>query len=596
MRYLRSRRGLAGLSFVAAFAAVTLFVVLPALASSPGSSVPPASIPGGITPIDVGIGGNATCSNVFPKVNGLPNLKTYLNVSPTTGTSSAVGTSFGLTMSNPSGGQRLAITSSPAVAIAAVALNGGTDNAAYDYTGLDFLPGVSTGWVSGDGNLHAPAKNQNQTYTISHLTICYRLLATISGKVFNDADGSGSATQTGIGPGTSEIRIFDNTTKKLSDVNTLADGTFSSPQPIGDSYTVCAKLPSGYANQSAPSGTSCGSATGYAPAGYTFTLATGGSSTSNFGFQSLRTISGTIYSDNNLDGKFQNNNLAPADTLLNGSWTVQLFDTTVGSATPVGSGASASGAYSFQAPIVPGHAYKLCEIPPSNPSAGAPWVQTEPVANASVTCTSSLNGVQALNWGASFTGSGDQSQNFGNVVGSACSNTNTFGGGNVLALMPGTPNGCLKSNAFAFASGHDSNTDKQYVSVAVGDPTKQDTFAPIVEQITFQDDLQANGTPTYTGLEYTAGSVTTQTPMQSCTVQASQLMDSTNTVDYGAAADPDFRLNHTYAVLRTENGPPVLPGTQTACLISLTISGQAGETGTLTALVYSTADSIFTTR
>ena len=374
MNVLRSKRAVAGLGMLAAIASVTLLVVLPALASSPGGPVPPASSPGAITPIDVGLGGNATCSNVFPKVNGLPNLKTYLNVNPTTGTSSADGTSFGLTMTNPSGGQRLAITSSPAVAIAAVALNGGADNAAYDYTGLDFPSGVSTGWVSGDGNLHAPAKNQNQTYTISHLTICYRLLATISGKVFNDADGSGSATtQAGIGPATGEIRVYDNTTKKLSVVDTLADGTFSSAQPIGDSYTVCAKLPTGYANQSAPSGTSCGTAAGYAPAGYTFTLGTGGSSNNNFGFQSLRTISGTIYSDNNLNGKYETiSNLKPDDGVLGGSWIVQLFDTTSGSSTPVGSGTSAAGAYSFKAPVIPGHAYKLCEIPTLKPGRERP--------------------------------------------------------------------------------------------------------------------------------------------------------------------------------------------------------------------------------
>ena len=70
---------------------------------------------------------------------------------------------------------------------------------------------------------------------------------------------------------------------------------FHSPQPIGDSYTVCAKLPGGYANQSVPatgSGvTSC--PTGWAPLGYSVTLGSGGSTGNDFGFQSLRTISGT---------------------------------------------------------------------------------------------------------------------------------------------------------------------------------------------------------------------------------------------------------------------------------------------------------------
>ena len=223
-------------------------------------------------------------------------------------------------------------------------------------------------------------------------------------------------------------------------------------------------------------------------------------------------------------------------------------------------------------------------------------MQTDPQANPSVTCAYSLNTVQALNWGASFTGgTSDQTQNFGNVAGSACSNNTAFGGTNVQALMPGNAGGCLKPNAFAFASGHDSDTNKQYVSVAVGDPTGNE-YAPVVQKITFQDDLKSDGTPTYTGLEYTAGSVTTQTPMASCTVNASALMDPNNTVDYGASSPSDFRLSDAYAGLRSENGPPVLPAGQTACLISLTISGSAGEVGMLTAYVFATADSIYTTR
>ena len=395
MKHLRSKRGLAGLGTLAVIGAVTLLVVLPALASSSALVQPPSAA--GVTPVDVAIGGNANCSNVFPKVGALPSLKAYGNVNPGTGTSSSGngdGVSFGLTLSNSNGGQRLAITSSPAVAIAGVAVNGGADNDAFDYTGLDYPSGVAAGWVSGDSNLHAPAKNANQTYTISHLNICYRLLVPIAGKVFNDANGSGSASQAGIGPGTGEIRIFDNTTKKLSDANTLADGTFSSAQPVGDSYTVCAKLPSGYANQSAPtSGASC--PTGYAGLGYTFTLGSGGSSTNNFGFQSLRTISGQVYSDNNLNATFDPTAaLTPNDTAFASGWIVSLYDTTTaGTSTFVNSGPSGNdGKYIFTAAIVPSRTYKLCLNQAG--SVTTTQVQTEPRPSAATTtsCTDVSNG------------------------------------------------------------------------------------------------------------------------------------------------------------------------------------------------------------
>jgi hypothetical protein len=601
MRYLRSKRGRVGLGVLAAIASVTLLVVLPALASSAASpNVPSTSSPGGVVPTTVAIGGNATCSNVFNKVAALPMLQTAQT--PTvpnsgTGSFSSGGITFGMTVTNApqNAGQRLAITSNPLVAIAGVAVNGGTNNAAYDYTGLDFGKGVltGTGWVSSDGNLSAPAKNSNQTYTMSHLTICYRPLASISGTVI-DA-GSNSPL------GGDAITIVDNQTNGTTTLNTGNDGTFSSPQPIGDTYTICAAVPGGYPTETAPkqgdpATTSCGA--NYAPVGYSRTLTSGGSPGNNFSFQSLRTISGKVYSDNNLTGTYDpGSNLQPNDALLAGSWTIQLFDSTVGSAAPVGSGTSSGGSYSFQAPVIPGHSYKLCEVPPTNASASTPWVQTEPQANANVTCTSSVGGVNALKWGASFTGANADPapQNFGNVVGSVCSNTSTFGGGAVQALMPGNANGCLKPNSFAFAAGTDSNTNKQFASVAVGDPTGNQ-YAPVVEKIVLRDDLKADGTPTYTGLEYTAGSVSTLTPMASCTVDAGDLMDPTNTTDYGAASSPDFRLAHQYAVLRSENGPPVLPASQTACLISSTISGAIGEPGTLTAYVYATADSLYTTR
>src|SRR4029079_1493464 len=218
----------------------------------------------------------------------------------------------------------------------------------------------------------------SQWYGISQLNACYRLTASVSGKVYD------AATNAGLGA-SQEVTIADNTTGGTTTVDTASDGTFSSRQPIGDSYTVCAKFPSGYGTQSTPtSGAACPS--GYAPLGYTFTLASGGSSTSNFGFLALRTISGEIYKDLNLNGTYDpSGTLTPNDQPGNTGWTVNLYDTTSATPTLIASGSPtttttpAGGApynFRFSASIVPNDSYTLCLVP-SPADASTTWVQTQ---------------------------------------------------------------------------------------------------------------------------------------------------------------------------------------------------------------------------
>jgi hypothetical protein len=605
MRFLRSKRGLAGVGALAAVLGITLFVVLPAVASNPGDKVPPPSAPGNITPTDVAIGGNGVCANIFPKLWARGDVKEYDNVNPLS-TANFVPSgnpdtaTFKLTLSGTNQAQLLQVESTNA-AIFAMGIKGGNDTAAYDYLGSDYsspTTGPAQKWVTTDGTLHAPASklsrsgDPTQWYGISLLNVCYRLVAPITGRVFNDANGSGSSSQTGIAA-TNEVTIVDTTTGGTTTVNTGANGSFSSSQPIGDTYTVCAKFPSGFGTQTVPtSGYSCPS--GYAPLGYTFTLTSSGSSGNNFGFQSLRTISGQIYNDSNLNGDYDpSGTLLPHDSALGAGWTIKLYDTT--SSTFGNSGTSASnGTYSFTAAIASGDSYKLCALPPSGDT--TTWVQTEPrPTGSSPTCDDVTS---ALHWGAGFTGgTSDVSQDFGNHAGNNCTSNEAMGSGDILALMPADSNGdCVKPNTFAFASGTDpSNDNKQYVGIAVGDPTQATEWAPVVEKITFTDPLQTNGTPTYTGLEYIAGSVTTVTAMQSCTVAAGTLLDPDNGADYGGqnAAISDLYLAHDYTGLRTTgSGAPVLPTGQTACLIKIDITGESGGTGTLVAYVYSPADSI----
>jgi hypothetical protein len=430
---------------------------------------------------------------------------------------------------------------------------------------------------------------------VSQLTVCYLPLATISGQAYVQT-GTGNVPLSG-----DVVTVVDTTLNKVvaqqSTSATDANGNYSVSVPVGDSYTVCIQSPGTSYNEISPSaGTPCPA--GSAPYGYTVSqLGPGGQGGRNFVFTQLYTVSGQVYDDMNLNGTFDpSSGLTPTDTTFGSGWSVLLYDTTTGSATAVGSGTTnASGAYSFTAPLIQGDGYKLCAVP-SSTDVSTSWVQTEPKPSSNTTCSGvAVGGRPALTWGAAFTGaSSNVSQNFGNAQGVACSSANAFGSDGIVGLMPAGPGGgCLKPNTFALATGTDPNMGgKQYVGVAVGDPTDTTHWAPVVEKVTFTDPLQANGTPLYTGLEYTAGSVTSPTQMQSCTVAAGDLLDPTNASDYGSTAPPDMRLSHSYAGLRAaETGAPVLPAGQTSCLISITIAGASGGTGTLVAFIYTSADS-----
>ena len=84
-------RGLAGIGVTGALAGLTMLVVLPALASTPGANILPASSPGGVTPIDVQTGGQDNdCSLFYPAGSTLhafyvDNPKTKSYTDPATG-------------------------------------------------------------------------------------------------------------------------------------------------------------------------------------------------------------------------------------------------------------------------------------------------------------------------------------------------------------------------------------------------------------------------------------------------------------------------------------------------------------------------------
>jgi hypothetical protein len=582
MTFLRSKRGLAGLGALAAIVGVTLLVVLPALASNPGERVLPASTPAGLVPVDVSVGGNGSCSNLFSSaVSGLPSLKEYDNPNPQNAAGQPSGNGDGVTFNLALGGsnksQVLQLGSTNA-AIAGIGINGGTDSTVYDYTGRNWAPGVTQKWVAGDGNLHAPAskfsvkngvESPSQWFGISHLTVCYRLLAPISGKVFNDANGSGLPSgQDGIDG--VPVTIVDNTTGYSATVTTANGGVFSSDQPVGDSYTVCSASPgAGYLQSSPASGASCpGGLHGYAITG-----GSGGSTTNYFGFQPTGSVAGTVYDDKN------QNQANDDDSPLSG-WTVTLY----GGAQPVSTSTGSDGTYKLTVAFSTTTTYTLCETP-TPPPAGKTWAQDVPLPSTQTVCGSGANelpkGLQFMPGSVSDTITG---KDFGNVEAVTCNPDGT-----VPSPNPGTyavnvpPSSCTTGGSkqhtgFVVDSGLQPN-GTPYVSVWTGDSLG--AKVPLLEHINFPNALNADGTLEYTHLVYTdafpfTGALQT---MPSCQV------------------DPRDPTDHTKLAthyLDQSTAGEVLPPGATSCVIALTPSGTVGATpaGALVADVYSDVDGL----
>jgi hypothetical protein len=576
MKYLRSKRGLAAFGALAAVVGATLFVVLPALASNAGDQVPPASSPGNVTPVDVSVGGNGNCSNLFPGVGHLPALSEYDNPNPQNGTNlpsyNGDGVTFSLSLSGNNKQQRLHISSSPAVAIAGLGINGGTDSTVYDYTGLDYAPGVAQKWVASDGNLHAPAakysvngvvENPSQWYGISHLTVCYRLLAPISGVVFEDANGTGSPTgQSGIG--NVAVSIVDTVTGETTTVQTAGGtGSFSVSQPVGDSYTVCAASPGSNYTQTAPtSGHSCpGGLTGYS-----LTLGSGGSSTSNFGFQSYSTISGKVYEDANESGSYDSGDSAQA-------WTVNLYQGS--NTTPVAtttSNTDGNGLYTLKAPLTPQVHYTVCEIP----AGSGTWAQGIPSPKSDDLC-SGFNGAGALPKGYTVTGTSNiqtiTGDDFANVAAETCPADKNANGVDYSVSLD-----CEKEGQTYVSTAGLLPNGKPYVRLWAGDQTLGNP-APLIEKITWP----------YTSVAQNAITVlyTDLYPFLTSNLHAMRLCQRDPTSDV-TAWHPGLPL--PAGVLQDPTDSSGVDPESTSCLISVsTTVSRTGDTEYV-ALVYSAVD------
>jgi hypothetical protein len=282
---MTKQRTIAALAGIGLLVGITLLVVLPALASSPGSLVKPPSSQG-ITPVDVATGGqsndcaifNSSAANQFRISN--PKTQTYsstVNGAPVT---------FKVTL-NPADAQNAPAYAngkyldfqSTGAAVVDVGIKGGTDETRYNYSGQAGA-GPNLGSVSSDGIMHAPAQTTDSTtglptqlYSVSNLTFCFDLTGSVSGTVFQDKNQNGT-NDSGDSPLAWTVRLYKNGAVVASTSSSSIDGsyTFNVPLDTTATYAVCEAPPSGTWAQTKPGPKSANVCTGAGelPKGYTF--------------------------------------------------------------------------------------------------------------------------------------------------------------------------------------------------------------------------------------------------------------------------------------------------------------------------------------
>lgn len=299
MKFLRNKKRLAaGLSVVGATVAITLFVVLPALASSPGDYVNPPSTGAHVLPYDVAFGGNGACSNIFTGGHSLgAGVHEYDNGNPKSGlglkSGNGDGVTFDLSLHSPSNTTQTLDVTGHGAAILGIGIKGGTQTTAYDY-----LHNALGGWVAGDTGLHAPLQNNSYTtvggvetgnsfYGISLLNVCYTALSYIQGTVYEDLnqDGAKNDGQASLLQGW-KVDLYSGVTSGVKGSGTLvnsqttdANGYYHFDVPATGTYRVC-EVPNGSPSNGAPNWVEdeplpstpalCNGA-GEAPKGYEFT-------------------------------------------------------------------------------------------------------------------------------------------------------------------------------------------------------------------------------------------------------------------------------------------------------------------------------------
>lgn len=319
MKSLWNKRRLVGVGALGALIGLTLWLVLPALASNPGDFVLPAS-GDGVAPYDVAVGGTGDCGTLFTGGNSLGAVSEYDNVNPKTksGLSSGNrdGVTFDLSLNTDQNKNQTLDVRGHGAAILGIGIKGGTQSTAYDYA-LYAKAGTNSdtfaGSVAADTGLHSPlqsftttattggtSESGSQFYTVSQLTVCYTVLSSVAGTVYQDTNQNG-ANDDGSPQANWTVDLYSGVTPGAAGGGTLiasqqtdSAGGYRFPVPAnGTHYRVC-EVPNGgdtpsnggsvwVQTQPLPSTAALCNGTGELPKGYDFTPTSSAGATDDFG-------------------------------------------------------------------------------------------------------------------------------------------------------------------------------------------------------------------------------------------------------------------------------------------------------------------------
>ncbi len=234
-----------------------------------------------------------------------------------------------------------------------VGIKGGVDTALYDYR--------SKQPATADKGLHATLQSGTSLYNISNTTFCLQpAVGSISGRVFNDANGNGDDnSESGL---VRTVRAYlGSATTASASTTSAADGSYTLSGLAAGTYRVCSTSGGWVQTAPKPLNTSC-TGSGEGASGASVALVANGSGSASFGFYQTASISGSVVNGGDASGLAR---------------TVNLY--VDGGSTPAASTTSAAGGgYTFPATTAQrvGLAYKICVVP----TAG--WQQTAPTGTA----------------------------------------------------------------------------------------------------------------------------------------------------------------------------------------------------------------------
>jgi hypothetical protein len=423
--------------------------------------------------------------------------------------------------------------------------------------------------------------------TVSGLNFGFAQQATISGRAYIDPNGNGTNTSA-FGGLIVTLYKGDGTTSLGTATTSSSDGSYSfANQYAGDSYRVCIASPGTSYSQTVPStGVSC---TTQGTRGYSISsLSAGGSSSNDFGFEPLGSLSGIVYQDVNgpklggADGAYESG----TDTPL-GNWTVKLYTggNLVDTTTTSNASDSTKGSYSFTELFTANQQYTVCATPPSGT-----WGQSEPLPTSADVCT----GTNELPKGQQFTpstGSATVTKNFGVDPSVAepipCPPQTPFGSdqtGGELQIQLAT---CKPNQTFVFQTGT-IGTDDSWASVFAADQSgsTRNPEVPLVEKWVFTDPLNADGTPKYTHVAYTdvfPYDPSAAKPLPMCKLDPRDPSDPNGMTLSSNLGGVDYTQD--------ANKVRVLPGSDTSCAISTKIYVDAQGVTRIEVFAYSDIDS-----